>query len=275
MELSKFRLVAALVTYDGTDYFGFQYQANKKSIQGELEIALSKFCVYSGRVVGAGRTDSGVRARGQVIAVKVDWKHDLQAFLRAWNVNLPPSIAICAVCDAGESFHPRFSALSRTYSYYVTNNLDLSLRDLQRSPLTDRTSLYVNSPLDVEAMNQAAHGLIGIHDFAAFGQPTQGETTYREMSEAEWRVQEPTFPDSKGARTQRLVFTITANGFLRHMVRNIVGTLLLVGSHRIEANAVQKILFSKERSASGAPVPSCGLILEKDQYPPEYGVDFL
>ncbi|MFN8442266.1 MAG: tRNA pseudouridine(38-40) synthase TruA [Caldilineaceae bacterium] len=273
--MSKFRLVAALVAYDGTDYFGFQYQANKKSIQGELENALSKFCSYSGRVVGAGRTDSGVHARGQVIAVKVEWKHELQALLRAWNVNLPPSIVICAICDVGEGFHPRFSALSRTYCYYVTNNLDLSLRDLQRSPLTDRTSLYVNLPLDIEAMNQAAHTLIGIHDFAAFGQPTQGETTLRELLVAEWRVQEPTAPELKWSRIQRPVFTITANGFLRHMVRNIVGTLLLVGSHRIEADAIQKILLSKDRSASGAPVPPYGLVLEKVQYPPEFGVDFL
>ncbi len=173
MELQKFRLVAALVAYDGTDCFGFQYQANKQSIQGELETALSKFCSYSGRVVGAGRTDSGVHARGQVVTVKIDWKHELRAFVRAWNVNLPPSIVVMAVCDVAEGFHPRFSALSRTYCYYVTNNRDLSLYDLPRSRLTDRTSLFVALPLDVAAMNQACRFLIGTHDFAALGRRTQ------------------------------------------------------------------------------------------------------
>lgn len=273
--MQQFRLVAVLVAYDGTDYFGFQYQANKPSIQAELEKALSKFCIYSGRVVGAGRTDSGVHARGQVIAVKIDWKHDLRAFVRAWNVHLPASIAVLAACDVAEDFHPRFSAFSRTYCYFVTNNLDASRQHLQRSPLTDRTSLYVPSPLDVAAMNDAAQRLLGVQDFAAFGQPTQGETTLRELLEAQWQVGTLAYLGEQETRYRRVVFTITASGFLRHMVRNIVGTLLLVGSHRIEPGVVHKILISKERSASAAPAPPHGLVLEKVQYPPAFGVDFL
>lgn len=268
-EQHNYRYVAALVTYDGTDFFGFQYQSDHQSIQGSLEIALSKFCKYTGRVVGSGRTDTGVHARGQVIAVKVDWKHDLPALQRAWNVHLPSSIAIQSITEVASEFHPRFSALSRTYCYYVTNHLVAELSTIRRSPLTDRTSLFIASPLDIEAMNEAGRHLIGIYDFAAFGQPTQGESTIRELTEVSWRME----GCAMLATTQRfLVFTVTGSSFLRHMVRNLVGTLLLVGSHKIEPVQVKEILESKRRENCAPPVPPHGLVLERVTYPAEYGI---
>lgn len=266
------RHVAALVAYDGTDYFGFQYQLNHPSIQESLELALSKFCKAAGRVVASGRTDTGVHALGQVIAVKVEWRHDLQALMRAWNMYLPKSIVIRAICDVSEPFHPRFSALTRTYRYYVLNGLDATQDVLPRSPLTDRTCLYIAQPLAIDAMNLAANSLIGVHDFAAFGRPTQGESTVRELFDAVWEQHSGLIPGLSVFEYRLVVFTITGNAFLRHMVRNIVGTLLQVGLQRIDASVVREILESRQRERSAPPVPSQGLVLEKIQYPPELGV---
>ena len=120
---SNIRRIIALVAYDGTEFCGFQYQIGQPSIQATLEEALDKFCRVQDRIVGSGRTDTGVHATGQVIAATVEWKHSLQAFQQAWNVHLPKSVVIRGVCIVPEPFHPRFSALKRTYCYYVINQV--------------------------------------------------------------------------------------------------------------------------------------------------------
>jgi tRNA pseudouridine38-40 synthase len=261
--------VSALVAYDGTAYRGFQYQANAASIQCELEAALDKVTEHRGRVSGAGRTDAGVHANGQVIAVRLQWQHDVLSLQRAWNVNLPDDVAVRSVRVAPEDFHPRFSAISRTYRYTIWQS-DAAPREApRRSPLTDRFGLYEVRSLDLSAMQAATQELVGSHDFATFGQPTHGESTVRAVHIAEWQIVQDALPPLGDCPGRRLVFTITANAFLRQMVRRIVGSLLVVGRGEWSAGDFKSELQTCNRSRSAPPAPPQGLVLEKVTYPAE------
>ncbi len=162
----------AKVEYDGTDFSGFQIQARGRTVQGELEKAIERITQKQVRVLGAGRTDAGVHATGQVIAFDVSWRHTDQELHRALNAVLPVDIAIRHLTASYPTFHPRFDAIWRQYRYTILN------RPI-RSPLWDRNAYHVTQPLDVEAMGEASQSLVGSHDFAAFGKPTQGESTVR------------------------------------------------------------------------------------------------
>ena len=258
--------VCGLVAYDGTDYHGFQVQAGVSTIQGELEAALKHFCKPVGRVAGAGRTDTGVHASGQVVAVQLEWRHSLAQLQRAWNAHLPASITVQGVTVAPEGFHPRFSALRRTYRYYV---IEGDRDTLGRSPLTDRFALTVTQPLAVEEMQAAAALIVGEHDFATFGQPTQGEKTVRQVFAAEWQVVTDSLVSLDKAPKHRLVLTITANGFLRNMVRCLVGTFLAVGRGEWSLDAVAEALAARNRSRTAPPASPKGLLLEQVIYPEE------
>jgi tRNA pseudouridine38-40 synthase len=260
--------VSALVAYDGTAYRGFQYQANAATVQCELEAALDKVVERGGRVSGAGRTDAGVHASGQVAAVRVQWQHDLPSLQRAWNVNLPNDVAVRSVRPAPEDFHPRFSAISRTYRYTVWQSDSAAQAAPRRSPLTDRFGWYTARPLDLEAMQAASRALIGSHDFATFGQPTQGESTVRIVHAAEWQIVREDLPRLGDYPGHRLVFTITANAFLRHMVRCLVGSLLLVGRGEWSPSDLVDALGARNRSQSAPPAAPQGLVLERVSYPP-------
>lgn len=261
--------VCALVAYDGTDFYGFQSQADVPTVQDALEAALDRFCRREGRVVGAGRTDRGVHASGQVVRASMLWKHSFGDLERAWNAHLPPSIAVRCVREAPEGFHPRFDAISRTYQYLVWwQQAPNGFPPLRRSPLTDRFALLETRPLDVAAMNQAASYLLGQHDFATFGQaPQEGESTERRVTAAFWRMKESEVLLPNAYPGRWLVFTITANAFLRQMVRTIVGTLLAVGKGEIPAEAVKQMLDARDRSCASPPAPPQGLILERVTYP--------
>lgn len=265
--------VSALVAYDGSDYHGFQYQSNAPSIQCELEAALDKVAKREGRIAGAGRTDAGVHASGQVIAVHVEWRHDLAALQRAWNVHLPDAITVRRLAAAPAEFHPRHSALSRTYRYTVRQGEgggsrgEDGMRAPRRSPLTDRFALYEVRPLDLVAMQQAAQLLVGDHDFATFGQPPQGESTRRTVYAAGWQAVREDLPALGDYPGQRLVFTVTANAFLRQMVRSFVATLLAVGRGEWSVEEVAAALAARSRSRSAPPAPPQGLVLEKVTYP--------
>jgi tRNA pseudouridine38-40 synthase len=260
--------VSALVAYDGSDYHGFQHQANAASIQCELEAALDKVAKREGRLAGAGRTDAGVHASGQVIAVHVEWRHDLAALQRAWNVHLPGAITVRRLREVPAEFHPRYSALSRTYRYTVrTSSSEDGAQAPRRSPLTDRFALFVVRPLDVAAMQQAAQVLTGSHDFATFGQPPVGESTERMVYAAGWQSVQDDLPRLGDYPGQRLVFTVRANAFLRQMVRSFVGTLLAVGRGEWSVDDVAAALDARNRSRSAPPAPPQGLVLEKVTYP--------
>jgi tRNA pseudouridine38-40 synthase len=272
-DLSPVQYICGLVAYDGTAYHGFQYQRDVSTIQGELERALCTLTKTDVRVIGSGRTDTGVHARGQVIAARVPWRHSVEALQRAWNVNLPDDIVVRRLQLAPTGFHARFSALGRTYRYAVYQFAS-SRDEAQRSPLTDRFAFYITKPLDLLAMNAAAEYLVGEHDFATFGQPPEGENTVRQVYDAAWQVVRSDLPTIMSYPGVLFVFTIKANAFLYQMVRNLVGSLLEVGYGRWRPEDVKSALVACDRKRSAPPAPPCGLTLEQVEYPNHLGLVF-
>ncbi len=247
-EVAERRHFQALIEYDGTDYHGFQFQSDRRSVQGVLEEALSKVTGQASRVVGAGRTDAGVHATGQVVAFWVSWRHKVADLLRAMNAVLPKDVVLLSLEMSPEGFHPRYSARSRCYRYTVLNQP-------LRSPLSRRWTLWVSKPLDVERMNQAAGSLVGEHDFATFGRPPRGQNTVRQVLRANWW------------REQALVhFDIEANAFLQKMVRSLVGTLLQVGIGDLSPEEFDRRLVACDRSLAGPTAPPHGLCLVAVNY---------
>jgi len=238
----------AVVEYDGTDFLGFQIQAQGRTVQGEIEKALQQVTQSVIRIEGAGRTDTGVHATGQVVAFNAQWKHSLTDLQRALNANLPADIVISDLKTVDSTFHPRFDALSRSYRYTVINQPWPAV--LQR-----RYAYHVKTPLAVNAMNEASRFLIGSHDFASFGKPPQGENTVRQVSQAEWTA------DGK-----LLNFEITANAFLYRMVRTIVGTLIQVGLGQLAVSEIKNILDARDLTRSAPPAPAHGLCLVRVTY---------
>lgn len=239
----------ALVEYDGTEYHGFQLLTDRPSVQGALEQVLQRLTGQPTRIRYAGRTDAGVHAEGQVIAADLRWRHSLADLERAWNALLPADIAVRQVARVTDaSFHPRYSARSRVYRYTVWTAP-------WRSPLHGRYTHHEPRLLDVERMNQAAALLVGSHDFASFGQPTQGDSTVREVLRTDWQ------------RTGwTLHFEIEANAFLRRMVRTIVGTLLETGKGQRSVESVGEVLAAQNRALAAPPAPACGLCLVEVKY---------
>ncbi len=258
------RTVVGLVAYDGAAYHGFQVQAGVPTVQGALEAGLAAFTTLEGRVAGAGRTDTGVHAVGQVAAATVAWGHAIAKLQDAWNAHLPRTIAVRRLAAAPVGFHPRFSALWRTYRYTV---VEAGGDTLGRSPLTDRYAWSVPRRLDLDAMNAAAQTAVGEYDFAAFGQATQGESTVRCVREAHWQVVTTSLPELGEPQGRRLVFTIAANGFLRTMVRYLVGSLVTVGEGRWTPGDLVAVRTSLDRRRTAPPAPPHGLVLEQVVYP--------
>ncbi len=208
-----------------------------------------------------------MHANGQVIAVRVKWRHGAEQLQRAWNAHLPACVCVRRLQPAPETFHPRFSALRRTYRYRLVQMPDtLTGAVPNRSPLTDRYAWFVPQALDVGSMQAAADELLGEHDFATFGQPTQGESTVRRVTEARWQVDEGAVAELDAYPGRRIVFTITANGFLRQMVRTLTGTLVEIGVGKRPPHDMERLLCEKDRSLSAAPAPACGLTLERVAY---------
>lgn len=249
----------AVVAYDGTDYHGFQIQADRPTIQGELERALQRITQEPVRVAGAGRTDAGVHAYGQVASFRTGWPHGSEALQRAVNAVLPWDIALRDVTVADDRFHARFSASSRMYVYNVYHSQ-------VRSPLARRFAQHVMQPLDLAAMNAAAAHLVGEQDLAAFGQPPQGEVTVRRVFRANWQEGRAALCHVEISTEQLLQFEIEANAFLRGMVRRIVGTLLAVGTGFLTVKGFAEVLASREISRAGAPAAACGLCLWQVRY---------
>lgn len=238
----------ATVAYDGTDFHGFQRQANARSVQGELETALERICGRQVAVTGAGRTDAGVHATGQVIAFDAPWQHTPAELQRAMNSALPEDVAVTDLRECEPGFHPRFSARSRVYEYRVTETPT-------RQPLTRRYEWQIDRRLDAAAIVRAAGWLVGTHDFAAFGTAPQGDVTVRTVMRAEWA-------GSSGAWR----FTIEANAFLFRMVRRIVATLVRAGSGQIDPDEVRDILASGDARRVKGAAPARGLCLTQVNY---------
>jgi tRNA pseudouridine38-40 synthase len=233
----------ATVEYDGTEFAGFQAQPKVRTVQGELEAALARLSGGNRQpVMGAGRTDAGVHATGQVIAFTYPGSLSVEALSEALNGMLPPDVAISGLRRAPAGFNPRYAARYREYRYTIWNG--------PRSPLRERTSLWVRSELDITAMAEAAMALEGRHDFSPFGgaDPQPIRTVHR-------------------LRVRRSGSTVTidvrADAFLRGMVRRIVATLLAVGMGRLEATAVPGLLLAGKPALGGAAAPAQGLCLRR------------
>ncbi len=242
------RYFRATVEYDGTDYYGFQVQPQHPTVQGVLEQVLHRLTGVEVRVLGAGRTDTGVHARGQVIAFRCPWRHRVVDLQNALNALLPESIAVRDVAEAPEDFHPRYSARSREYRYLVYNAA-------VRSPLRHRYALHVAEPLDVDKMNEAAALIVGVHDFATFGDPTSGESTVREVYRSEWHREH-----------SDVIYIVEANGFLRRMVRTLVTAFLWVGQGRWTVADFQAAWAARDRKKAPPPAPPQGLCLWTVRY---------
>lgn len=240
---------AALIAYDGTEYHGFQRQvASQPTIQSTIEDALSRLARQPVTLLGSGRTDSGVHAAGQVITFSLAWRHRSEALQRALNANLPEDIAILQLKQVPSSFHPRFEAVRRAYEYTVYDGPI-------RHPLKRRFSWHVRTELDEQKMNQAAVSLIGVHSFATFGQPPQGDNFVRELFVAHW------------VRSKHeLTFRIEANAFLYRMVRSIVGSLKLVGEGTWTIEEFVRAFKATSRDACGTVAPPQGLCLVSITY---------
>jgi tRNA pseudouridine38-40 synthase len=241
------RTLKFTLQYDGTNYVGWQRQANGTSIQGLLEDALAPIEGERVTVHGAGRTDAGVHALGQVASAAVSSALEAPRLGRALNAVLPPDVRVLAVEDMDPGFHARFSARAKTYEYRIVN-----------APLVSaflhRYVWHVSQPLDLEAMQTAAGPLVGRHDFAGFqGSGSNVETTERTILDIG-------FEEGAGFDLP-LVLRISGDGFLRHMVRNIVGTLVEVGVGRWDPWRLLSVLDSRDRAQAGPTAPAQGLFL--------------
>lgn len=239
-----------IVEYDGTGFFGYQLQPNKRTVQGEIEQVLEKITQTFIRIDAAGRTDAGVHATGQVVAFNTTWKHSLRDLHRAINATLPADIVFQRLKITPLNFSPRFDAVNRSYRYTIHNQA-------WPSALRRRYTHHVNQPLNIETMTEASQMLIGQHDFASFGKsPVDGRSTIRHVTQINWSVE-----------GDCLIFEITANAFLYRMVRNVVGTLIQVGLGRLKVEQVKEILQARNLRCSVPAAPACGLCLIKVTYP--------
>jgi len=239
------RNIRLLLEYDGAAYHGWQRQKNELSIQEVLETALAKLTGEQVLLLGSGRTDAGVHAWGQVANFKTSSHIPLKAFHAGLNSLLPRDIAVLEAAEAPADFHARKSARAKTYEYLI-------LHRASPSPLNRRYAWVVREPLDLGAMSQAAAALPGEHDFSAFrasgGSPGHA---VRKVLAAAWQQGE----------AGRLQFAITANGFLRGMVRSLVGTMVEIGRGKRPPEDLSALLASGERAAAGPTAPAQGLFL--------------
>jgi tRNA pseudouridine38-40 synthase len=247
--------VAAIVEYDGTEYAGWQSQDHSDSIQDAVQAALTFVAGEPVTAICAGRTDSGVHAAGQVIHFDTDAARTPRAWVLGANTRLPPAIALQWAGEVGMGFHARHRATRRIYRYCILNRS-------ARSALQRARSAWIHRPLDAAAMHAAAQVLIGEHDFSAFRSvECQSKSTVRRIERIEVRRD-----------GDYLWLEISANAYLHHMVRNIVGTLLEVQRGVDPAAAMTQVLAGGNRRFAGATAPAAGLYLWRVEYPPVYSI---
>lgn len=249
------RTIRLTLAYDGTDYVGWQRQAEGRSIQGEVERVLAEIEGRPVNLTGAGRTDAGVHAIAQVASVRLAHEIPLPALARALNAKLPPDIRVLAAAAAAADFHARFAARRKTYRYRLATGA-------VASPFGRRYAWHVTGALDLDAMRDAGARLCGRHDFAAFqAVGTDVKSTLRTVHSVAVGAETvaPGAPFAACAPTVSI--EVAGDGFLRHMVRIIAGTLVAVGSARRPASEVGETLASRERARAGPTAPPHGLFL--------------
>jgi tRNA pseudouridine38-40 synthase len=252
------RTLKLTIAYDGAGYVGWQRQAEGTSIQGVLEAAIARVEGHDVTVTGAGRTDAGVHALAQVASVRVASTIACERYVRALNAALPDDIRVRRVDEMPDDFHARFDVRQKTYRYRV-------LHAAIPSPFDVRYAWHVSFPLDLDAMRAALARCVGTHDFAVFqGTGSVVSHTVRTIRSAtiesvSSRDAVPSLLDDPEARL--LLIEMTGDGFLRHMVRNIVGTLVEVGRGRWPPEELDRLLSSRDRTQAGPTAPPQGLFL--------------
>ncbi len=245
--------IALCVEYEGTHYHGWQIQKKQISIQATLEKALSKIALHPVHVVACGRTDAGVHAVGQIIHFDVAVERPYDAWVRGVNSFLPKDIRVKWARSVDDSFHARYSALSRQYTYLIY--IDKISPGLLHSGVT-----WAHYEVSVDKMKLASEALIGTHDFSSFrASSCQAKTPVREIKYLEIRRQ-----------GSMITIDIEANAFLHHMVRNIVGTLLYIGRGSEHVNFAKQVLDARNRSFAPQMAPASGLYLRHAAYPESY-----
>ena len=249
--------IVLVIEYNGARYHGFQLQADMPTIQGETEKAIWKLTGEKLRVMAASRTDAGVHARGQVVSFRTRSPLPPQTFVTGLNYYLPRDIAVKAAYKVNGSFNVRRDAISREYNYYILNSLF-------RSPLMEGFSYLVVGHLDIEAMNRACQTVIGRHDFASFVTSIGAETksTVRNVYKAEVEKD-----------NELVTFSMMANSFLPHQVRNTVGALIKVGLGKMTVDEFHTIIQARRPGLAGPTAPPCGLCLMRINYPSPFGGD--
>ncbi|WP_404310296.1 tRNA pseudouridine(38-40) synthase TruA [Neorhodopirellula lusitana] len=277
---SRTRTFALTVSYDGTQYSGWQVQPGRKTIQGELERVVRPLMGQldegdqcdsdsandtserdrSVRILGSGRTDAGVHAIGQVArCVMPRWSADGKALLRAINSRLPDDIVVLEVREAKGRFHPIADALGKCYRYQIQVGGN-------RDPFRYRTWHRVTTHLDLDLLQKSAKKFIGCHDFAAFqAAGSQRNSTVRTITSSQWRPAIEPVDGSCSAGTQ-WVYQVEGNGFLYNMVRNLVGTMIEVARGRRSLDWIDEVIASKDRNQAGPTAPPHGLFLCRVDY---------
>ena len=236
----------SIIAYDGTDFRGFQRQANRRrTVQGVLEEALSGLGWRGRSLLSAGRTDAGVHARGQVIAFELEWAHGTERLTKALNARLPADLSVMQCEEAPAGFHPRFSALRRRYRYTI-------VAAEERDPLLERFAWRVWPGPELGVLQAIAEILLGRQDFGAFGHaPIPGGHTVRQVFRSEWQ-----------AREACMAFEIEADAFLQHMVRRLVAAMVITGQGRRGEHGFREALSQPARVWQGPIAPGRGLCLE-------------
>lgn len=241
------RNIKLVLEYDGTCFHGWQFQPGLRTVQGEIQSALKTIFSNDINVNAAGRTDTGVHARGQVANFLIDHLMPVNTIIAALNGNLPRDIRIISAAEVDETFHARYSAIKRHYSYTIS----------RREKAIDRYYVWCYKPdLDVLKMQRASNFLLGEHDFEAFCQADENAKHYRcFVEEIRWEQND-----------ELLLLNIIANRFLHNMVRIIVGTMINVGRGYTSIDQIPLILDARDRNKAGPTVPAKGLCLEKVYY---------
>ena len=235
------------LAYKGTNYHGWQYQPNANSVQETLNKALSLLLKTEIDIIGAGRTDTGVHAKQMFAHFDYDSDIEVEPLVKKLNSFLPKDIVIFSIIKVANEAHARFDATKRTYEYHIHTTKDAFESD---------DSWFVPSPLDLDKMNEACQLLFKYHDFECFSKTNTDVRTFNcVIFEAYWKQSGNT-----------IVFTISADRFLRNMVRAIVGTMINIGTGKINLTDFEKIIESKDRNEAGFSVPAHGLYLTQIEY---------
>lgn len=249
------------LAYDGSGFRGWARNAGVRTVQGEIERALATVLQTEVALSVAGRTDAGVHARHQVASFAFESGIDIEAVVRSLRTMLAPEVSIHDVQSVAEDFDARFSAVRRSYRYFIDESS-------HHDPLRARWVWHLGEHLDVDAMNRASVQLVGAHDFASLCRAAEGGTTERTVDGAAWRrgTRDQAPGTSEGSTNPLLVFAVSAKAFCHQMVRSMVALCVDVGRGRVRAEAVAGILEQKDRNAARGVAPPHGLVLWEVEY---------